>query len=171
MKIKVLLDVKDITRFSIISIYTKASYQFFACMCLLSILTLPFTGLRMNFSSSYDSPVIQVLLFRLILPLVVLISPFASYFNINKRIQQDKRLSEEVEYYVSGFGIMSESTSFTSNRTWKEIIKVDETIWYFSIFVSDNQAILIPKRFFQDANLIDEFKDILKKHLPKKVYR
>lgn len=32
---------------------------------------------------------------------------------------------------------------------WKEIIKVDEAIWYFAIFILNDQAIVIPKSFLR----------------------
>ena len=171
MKIKVLLNLKDLYIFSILRLYTKPSYQFIAAISLLSIVSLPFTGLKMNISSDYNGPVLQTLLVRLVIPLIILLIPLISFSTIKKNMGQDKRFNEEVEYFVSGFGIMSESVSFTSKRNWQEIREVDERKWYFALHITDNQTILLPKRCFDSSDMILEFKDLLRNHLPKKIYK
>jgi hypothetical protein len=168
VSVKVSLQIKDLYVFKLIESYTNTTYQFFGAICVLSLITLPFTGWSMSFGNNTESSILLVLFWRLILPLIYLSAPLYAYFNLRKQFMNIRKLREESEYYISNFGVDLESSSSSSKWRWDEFIKSTETKWYFAMFITKNEALLIPKRCFMNDEQIDVLKRLLKTKIEKK---
>lgn len=82
-----------------------------------------------------------------------------------KAFESDSLAQQAQNYTLSDDGLQYESESGSGQVKWADMHKVNETANLFVLFVSSNRALIVPKRFFQDAGDVDAFKDLARKHM------
>ena len=88
-------------------------------------------------------------------------------FRVNKNFTTNKLLQDELNYTINNEYFEVHSINTNSKLTWDKIYKVAESSHLFAIYISKNQAFLLPKHYL-DNNQYETLKNIIKKALPKK---
>ncbi|OBZ08424.1 hypothetical protein A8L34_24265 [Bacillus sp. FJAT-27264] len=82
-----------------------------------------------------------------------------------KAFESDNQSKLPQSYVISDEGIRHQSDSSSGHVKWEEIYKIGETATLFAFFVSANQALILPKRFFQSEEDKQFFKELARKHM------
>ncbi|NUU62932.1 YcxB family protein [Paenibacillus agri] len=82
-----------------------------------------------------------------------------------RAFESDNQSKLPQSYVISDEGIRHQSDSGSGHVKWEEIYKIGETASLFAFFVSANQALILPKRFFQSEDDKQFFKELARKHM------
>ncbi len=128
----------------------------------LVVMAIVFLGFGYSFLAVFKnehSIAIQILTYIIltILPLVFYLLFLIIIFGINSLSKKNKTHYAETEVTYNTNGIISESKYGKSEFKWNIIQKIRESKNYFMIYVSQNSAIVIPKRIFSSKNDFTEF--------------
>ena len=107
------------------------------------------------------SIVVLSILFFLFLVLVIL------FFRLKGIFDSNKLLHEEQIFKISENFIEGESESGKSKIDWDKVFKVSESKKLFAIYISKEQAFLLPKIYFTN-NKYNFFINVIKNKLDKK---
>lgn len=86
-----------------------------------------------------------------ITPLVMVFAiPLLLYFSANRNYNTAKRLSEPMEYEITGERLLVKGESFSGDYSWDKLFRVRKTKEFLFLFHSKTVASIIPLR---DVNL------------------
>lgn len=106
------------------------------------------------------------LLFGLFLLFIFLISMVGIYLQTKLSLKSHKQLQETIHYKFYSEGFEIKGLTFSGQNSWVNIIRFIETKHIFMLFVSNRQMFLIPKRYFQNPEQLNAFRDITRSNLP-----
>lgn len=112
-----------------------------------------------------NRPPAVVLWFLLVLPILVLAS---FYWGIWRQAERIEKIFEPARVVFTENGMRSAGESSSAEMDWDDFYRVYETNQDFIFFPEKKIFYTIPKRFFQNANEIIEFKKLLQKKLGSK---
>jgi len=105
----------------------------------------------------------------------IFITAFLSVFNVRsnamKRAEKitndpgNNTIFQDVDLTVSETGIIAKGISTETKYQWNAFIKKQESLAYYFLFTSSIQAMIIPKRIFNNADERLAFEKILSQHL------
>jgi YcxB-like protein len=78
-------------------------------------------------------------------------------------------LSGQILYVFSSQGIHRSGTHFSSDITYEVLWAVRETKSLYALYFSASSAFVLPKRFFKDARLENDWRILLEEHISPKV--
>jgi hypothetical protein len=109
---------------------------------------------------------LEVLPFLFFLPIVFFILyPAALYFGAKRSLATHRALQEPIAYRFSADGIELKALTSSSQMSWVNVYQACETKHDFIILISRNQAYVIPKRCFNDAEQQSAFRSLLRNQL------
>lgn len=83
-------------------------------------------------------------------------------YKVKRSYRQHKSLQREFSFLVSDDGVFGQNEKGQVNVPWTEYLKWKENKKCFLLYLSDSMFQVIPKRFFQSEDAIEEFRKILK---------
>lgn len=102
----------------------------------------------------------------LLLPSVVIAASVVSArIGTKRKFESSKILHETVHYTFSSAGVDNATSTSSGHVAWSNVIRSVETREDFMLFLSLQQAFLIPKRFFPNSEQIDRFRALVARHV------
>ncbi len=115
------------------------------------------------FSGDVNSrPPAVVLWFLLVLPVLVLAS---FYWGIWRQAERIEKIFEPAKVVFTEDGMSSAGEFSSAEMDWDDFYRIYETNQDFIFFPGKKIFYTIPKRFFQNANEISEFKKLLREKI------
>lgn len=153
--IKVSLNANDLFGFSFYHNYTRLSGILTGVMGLAGLVLTP---VMLVYNDKFSA------LLLAFLAVAFLIQPLISYFTRAKRqFKTNPIFKNEMIYEIKKEGIDITQLTLSHQLEWKDILKIVENTKYFFIYVNEVQAFILPKRFFENVEQIDEFRERLMK--------
>lgn len=113
--------------------------------------------------------------FILIILGFIFVTVFLSVFNVRSNAmkraekitndQGNSSIFQDVSMTVSETGITAKGISTETKYQWNAFIKKEESLAYYFLFTSSTQALIIPKRVFNNADERSQFEKLLAQQL------
>ncbi len=93
---------------------------------------------------------------------LMIVANIVPYYRARRTIATHRLLQQNVRLKISDEGIQIQSESGNSVLKWNEIYKIGEAKYFFAIYLSNRQAVILPKRVLNnDLAKIDLLKDMI----------
>jgi len=116
------------------------------------------------FDAKNKDPLIVMTLFG-ILPVLMIVS---LYFGVWKQAKKIANITEKATFLFNEQGLKTLAESTSSQMNWERFNKIKETDQDFIFYPQENVFFVVPKRFYQDQNQIDNFRKLVNEKLGSK---
>ncbi|KGP73376.1 YcxB family protein [Pontibacillus yanchengensis] len=82
----------------------------------------------------------------------------------SREYKSDPIIQREITYHFTDDGINQYLGRSTTYLEWKEVLSIYEHKEMFQLYISKNKAIVLPKRYFQSSDEVNQFKHIIHQH-------
>jgi YcxB-like protein len=101
----------------------------------------------------------------LVLPGILLLLVLSVYIGARRSLASNRSMQEVITYHFSKDGIDAVAASSSGHTAWKNLHRGTETKHDFLLFISRNLMYTIPKRCFEDEQLLAAFRTLLDSEL------
>jgi len=130
----------DLLKFFTWQIYKKARFKIYQYIFLgLLIVQLLFSFI------TQDIDYLWLGLFVLLFSLLFIFVPLFYKYNVKKQFRTNPFLKSKIHYTINNEGITQSSDQFKTKYLWNQFHLVGETNTFFYLYITNNQALLIPK--------------------------
>lgn len=136
-------------------LFTITSISFFFILFLIYIIL--FHKILISFTMAAAFALVLWILITIIFPLKV-----RNEYSSNQLIKQ------EIQYDVNKDEVVQTRGKSKTFFKWEDFISAYEHKDMFQIHVSKNQAVVLPKRFFKNDDVISDFRRLISTSMPKK---
>ncbi|MCO7125009.1 YcxB family protein [Sporolactobacillus shoreicorticis] len=115
-----------------------------------------------------DMWVVSFILSLIATLVVFMLAVLFLYFRIRREYASNKLMKQEIRYVASKDGLDLTKGVSNARYEWGDLISAYEYKDLFRLQVSRFLAISLPKRFFENADDINEFRNLIRVSLPEK---
>ena len=149
--------------------YRRTLYWYHKTRLIINGLIATFIGIVCGFAGVYfmvtsvalEPSFANVFLIILAILLPGLFFLLAAHLNIRSQVKNIMRMVETTKFTFTSHRLEMVSHSSSSQIAWRKLFKVCETKDAFIFFVQKNLFYPVPKRFFQNPQQVDEFRELL----------
>lgn len=105
----------------------------------------------------------SVFLLALILVINLVLQPLTYFFSAQKQVIQNQNFKHPIKYSLTNDGVLVDQNAGKGTVTWSMLLKAIETRKLFLLYLSANQALIIPKSFMEDSD-IKKAREIIIRH-------
>ncbi len=101
---------------------------------------------------------------------IILFNYFFIKIRTKSSFKSNKLINQEQHVTVMKSGFTRKSESYSVKVKWDEVHFVEESKNILAVFIDNNSAVILPKRYLNDVE-IDTFKEIVEENLSAKKYK
>jgi len=98
-------------------------------------------------------------------PTILLLCFVGIYFGAKRAFSGNKLLNQPARFRFSSQGLDASGPLSSGTCKWEGILSAEESHSLFLLFFGEQQAYIVPKRYFGDASVLPQFRELLRAQL------